>query len=333
MEGHLNLFTLAHMSDLHIGPLPSPRRMELASKRLFGYLNWHNSRKNIHHRPTLDRLADDLRTAKPDHIAITGDIVNLGMRDEYVQALEWLKQLGPADKVSVVPGNHDAYVPLWNEPGIGRWNSFMTNDGESEHIHSGSRSGFPYVRKRGDVAIIGLSSAIPTMPLIAAGRLGGKQREKLHEILVELGKQDLFRIILIHHPPMFLAGNWVRGLRDAQELRRILRRAGAEMIIHGHDHNHKIRSMKGPNGRIPVVGIPSASVVSHPHKPLARYNLYRIERRETGWHCELEGRGLSGPSGPVEPLCRMDLLDHMASNSALALKWKASRCNEIETVD
>ncbi len=327
------MFTLAHMSDLHIGPLPAPRRLELANKRLFGYINWHKSRKNIHNRPTLDRLAEDLHQEKPDHVAITGDVVNIGMREEYVQALEWLNRLGPSRNVSVVPGNHDVYVPLLREPGIGRWHSFMSNDDCAGHIHSSTRAGFPFVRRRGDVAIIGLSSAIPTMPLIAAGRLGATQRKKLHDLLVQLGKEKLFRVVLIHHPPMSLAGNWVRGLRDAQELRRVFLQAGAELILHGHDHNHKIRAMKGPDGRIPVVGIPSASVISHPHKPLARYNLYRIERKGEGWRCEMTGRGLEGNSTAMETLCQLDLLDYMQKSSAFALKWNDRSCRDIAAVD
>ena len=327
------MFTLAHMSDLHIGPLPTPRRFELVNKRVFGYLNWHKSRKNMHHRPTLDRLKDDLRGEKPDHVVITGDIVNIGMRDEFLQALDWLKQVGSGDEVSVIPGNHDVYVPLLKEPGIGRWNSFMTNDGEAEHIHSSSRQGFPYVRQRGDVAIIGLSSAIPTMPLIAAGRLGAVQRKKLRHHLIELGKKKLFRVVLIHHPPVSLAGNWVRGLRDAGEFGAIIREAGAELILHGHDHTHKIRALQGPDGPVPVVGIPSASVISHPHKPLSRYNLYNIERTVNGWRCEMSGRGLRTNSSPIETLSKIDLLEHVRNEEHLT-PWKKIRGRrDIAAVD
>ncbi len=327
------MFTLAHMSDLHIGPLPDPVHLELVSKRMFGYINWHKSRKNIHHRPTLDRLVADLRHERPDHIAITGDLVNLGMRQEYMQALAWLTKLGPGKDVSIVPGNHDVYVPLLREPGIGRWKAFMSNDGDGEHIHSTSRAGFPYARRRGDIAIVGLSSALPTMPLIAAGRLGATQRKKLHDLLVQLGKEKLFRIVLIHHPPMSLAGNWVRGLRDAQELRRVFLQAGAELILHGHDHTHKIRAMKGPNGRIPVVGIPSASVASHPHKPLARYNLYHIARKGDRWSCMMSGRGIETASGPVKTLCELDLCEYMSNASAFALKWNDRSCRDRKITD
>ncbi|MCF6198568.1 MAG: metallophosphoesterase [Hyphomicrobiaceae bacterium] len=327
------MFTLAHMSDLHIGPLPAPRRLELVNKRLFGYINWHKSRKGIHCRPTLDRLALDLQQENPDHIAITGDLVNLGMNEEYIQAQKWLEKLGSGDLVSVVPGNHDVYVPLLKKRGIGHWNAFMTNDGAKSHIHKSTRTGFPYVRRRGDVAIIGLSSAIPTMPLVAAGRLGANQRKKLLDILLALGEEKLFRVVLIHHPPMSLAGNWVRGLRDAQELRRVFLQAGAELILHGHDHTHKIRAMKGPAGRIPVVGIPSASVSNHPHKPLARYNLYHIERRPEGWNCQMTGRGLEGASCDVQTLCQLDLSAYVQNNSSFALKWKNTSCRDNQTVD
>ena len=327
------MFTLAHMSDLHIGPLPTPKRLELMNKRLFGYLNWHKSRKNMHHRPTLDRLKDDLGSANPNHVVITGDIVNIGMREEYLQALAWLKQVGASKDVSVIPGNHDVYVPLLKEPGIGRWNQFMTNDGEDEHIHSSSREGFPFVRRRDDVAIIGLSSAMPTMPLIAAGRLGVTQRQKLHDHLVALGKEKLFRVILIHHPPFSHAGNWFRGLRDALKFQEIIASAGAELILHGHDHNHKIRSMQGPSGPIPVVGIPSASAISHPHKPLSRYNLYNIERANTGWRCEMSGRGLRTNTSPIETLSQIDLFDHVQKGHHLAPQQKSPDQRDIATVD
>ena len=321
------------MSDLHIGPLPAPRRLELVNKRVFGYINWHQGRKDIHCRSTLDRLARDLRNERPDHIVITGDIVNLGMREEFIQARKWLEKLGSSEQVSVVPGNHDAYVPLLREPGIGRWNAFMTNDDGRRQITKSSRLGFPYVRRRGKVAIIGLSSAMPTMPLVAAGRLGAGQRRKLLEILLELGEEKRFRVVLIHHPPMALAGNWVRGLRDADELRRIFLQAGAELILHGHDHTHKIRAMKGPNGNIPVVGIPSASVVSHPHKPLARYNLYHITQYEGGWHCQMQGRGLESTKSNLETLCDLDLTQYVQNHSAFMLKWKNSSCRDRQAID
>jgi 3',5'-cyclic AMP phosphodiesterase CpdA len=69
------MFVLAHLSDLHLAL--RPRLLELAGKRGLGYINWHRGRKYIHRRETLDAVTRDLKTAGADHIAVTGDLVNL----------------------------------------------------------------------------------------------------------------------------------------------------------------------------------------------------------------------------------------------------------------
>ena len=43
-------FTLAHLSDPHLAPLPKPRLRELMGKRALGYLNWVRNRKRVHSR-------------------------------------------------------------------------------------------------------------------------------------------------------------------------------------------------------------------------------------------------------------------------------------------
>ena len=82
-----------------------------------------------------------------------------------------------------------------------------------------------------------------------------------------------------------------------------------------------------------MVGIPSASVISHPHKPLARYNLYNIERNGKGWRCEMLGRGLENTNSAVTTLCRLDLLEYMSNASRFALKWKDPTCRAPHTLD
>src|SRR6266705_648952 len=104
------MFLLAHLSDPHIGPLPTPRPAELAGKRALGFLNWHRRRRAIHRPEVLDLLARDLAAAGADHIVVTGDLVNLALAAEFAPARAWLGRLGPPDRVTLVPGNHDAYV-------------------------------------------------------------------------------------------------------------------------------------------------------------------------------------------------------------------------------
>src|ERR1700761_5341720 len=103
-------FTLAHLSDPHLPPLPRPRPLELAGKRALGYLNWTRNRHRYHRRDVVDVLISDLQAQVPDHIAVTGDLVNLALAAEFPPALAWLNSVGPPERVSLVPGNHDAYV-------------------------------------------------------------------------------------------------------------------------------------------------------------------------------------------------------------------------------
>ena len=84
---------------------------QLAGKRGLGYINWHRGRKYIHRRETLDAVTRDLKTIATDHIAVTGDLANLSLPIEYAAARAWLETLGPPRDVTVIPGNHDAYVP------------------------------------------------------------------------------------------------------------------------------------------------------------------------------------------------------------------------------
>ena len=103
-------FVLAHLSDAHIGPLPRPRWHELIGKRATGYANWLNGRARAQDMGVLGRLVADLQQQVPDHIAMTGDVINLGLKAEFPPARQWLAQLSANCGVSFVPGNHDAYT-------------------------------------------------------------------------------------------------------------------------------------------------------------------------------------------------------------------------------
>jgi 3',5'-cyclic AMP phosphodiesterase CpdA len=104
------MFRLAHLSDPHLGPLPDPKLLQLFSKRLLGYLNWQRNRSKFMGGNHLEQLVEDMKAQAPDHIAVTGDLVNIALPLEISGARAWLDELGAPDQVSVVPGNHDAYV-------------------------------------------------------------------------------------------------------------------------------------------------------------------------------------------------------------------------------
>jgi 3',5'-cyclic AMP phosphodiesterase CpdA len=293
------LFTLAHLSDIHLSPMPRARRRDLLGKRVLGYVNWHRGRKLVHRRDVLDVLTQDIAERGPDHIAVTGDLVNLGLPEEFVLAAEWLRQLGPPERVTAIPGNHDAYVRLHPERGTAHWLPYMRSNEAGEALIGTPSTAFPFVRRFGDVALVALSSAIPTLPFIAAGRIGSAQLAFLGLALEELGRQGLFRVVLVHHPPLAGQVGWRRGLRDARALTSLLREKGAELVLHGHNHEQTLFELDTVSGPAVIVGVPSASEAVSEGTPAARYNEYRIGRVRNGWRCELIGRAVADSNAHV----------------------------------
>src|ERR1700754_4359112 len=173
-------FKLAHLSDPHLPPLPRARLAELAGKRALGYLNWTRNRRRYYRREVLDALVGDMQAQAPDHIAVTGDLVNLAMEAEFAPAQQWLASVGTPERVTTIPGNHDAYVRATRHRFVQAFGDYLTSDEAS------GNGAFPFVRRCGPLALIGLSSAVPTAPLMATGTLGRAQLEALESILVTL---------------------------------------------------------------------------------------------------------------------------------------------------
>src|SRR5690348_8026693 len=121
-------FTLAHLSDPHLPPLPAARLRDLAGKRALGYVNWTRNRHKYHRREVLDALVADMQAQQPDHIAVTGDLVNLALEAEFLPAQAWLEGVGPPDRVTVVPGNHDAYVRATQDRFGGTFSKYLQGD-------------------------------------------------------------------------------------------------------------------------------------------------------------------------------------------------------------
>jgi 3',5'-cyclic AMP phosphodiesterase CpdA len=195
-----NVFTLAHLSDPHLAPLPKPGWRELIGKRITGYINWQRKRRFIHDMNVLAAIVADMKAQAPDHIAVTGDIANIGLLEEFPPGRDWLERLGAPTDVTFVPGNHDIYVRE-AAPFVERLFGPQMSDDEG-------LAGFPFVRRRGPVALIALSSAVATAPFLATGWLGAKQLTELAVTLNELKRENLFRVVLIHHPPVTKAARY-----------------------------------------------------------------------------------------------------------------------------
>jgi 3',5'-cyclic AMP phosphodiesterase CpdA len=283
------LFTLAHASDWHATSLANARPQELANKRLLGWLSWLHRRRRAHRPEILRALFDDLKRQAPDHVAVTGDLTNVSLESEFEAAAALLAELGSPDWVSVVPGNHDAYVAVPRAVSWDLWSHYMASDhareaelASNEQPQTTVPVDFPSVRIRGPVALVGVCTAEPTPPGFASGRVGKEQLSLLAVTLAKLGAQGLCRVVLTHHPVVDDGYTPRRRLVDSAALRDVLRSAGAELVLHGHGHRRQIARLAGPDREIPAIGVRSGSHIAEPESHRAQYHMFHIAQRSRG---------------------------------------------------
>ena len=273
-------YRLAHLSDLHVLALDGVRWTRFLNKRITGLANLRGNRSH-HHKPALvERLLGSLGAAKADHLVVTGDLTNLALESEFeaVRALFDRAGLSP-EQVSVIPGNHDAYTRgAHREKRFETYfREFATSDASFAAAvnHSGP---FPFLRRRGPLALYGLSSAVPRGLVISSGIIGDEQRARLaHLRTLAPGATP---VLLAHHPLVNVQSpvkRFLRGLEDATAIAADFADESHAVALHGHLHARMWRSIATKNGRIEVLGATSASLDHAEHARMAGMNLYDFD--------------------------------------------------------
>ncbi len=302
------MFKLVHISDPHLGPLPDVQPVQLASKRVLGYINWRRNRAHAMTNSYLDALIRDIHAQQPDHIALCGDLVNIALPKEVAGARDWLAIVGSPDTLSLTPGNHDAYVPGALKQAYGAWRPYMQSDPDLGLTPPpGNDPHFPFVRRRGNITITGLSTARATGPFMATGHISSNQLRELADQLGRAKERGDFRVVMLHHPPVRNATAWYKRLVGSSRFRNIIAEHGAELVLHGHTHRATRMEISGPEGPVPVICVPSASNGLSGHKPPARYNLFTIGKDGDGWSCIMEERGFTTSEEGVHHIAQHDL--------------------------
>jgi 3',5'-cyclic AMP phosphodiesterase CpdA len=292
---------LAHFSDVHALSLDGVRPWQFLNKRVAGYLNLRLNRRDKHPVALFRAIVEDLNARPVDHVIVTGDLTNLSLRPEFELARAILDgiHLG-SEQVTVIPGNHDVYT-------LGALQQKLFRRLLQPYASSDGRTAveFPLVRVRGEVAIVGLSTALPSPPPLADGWLGSAQLDALDRVLGDL--EGKFRVLLLHHPPYTNRHAILRGLRDRRPLQKILARRGCELVLHGHEHRDLSVTLPGPRGPIPVIGVGSGTYDDARPERRARYNVYTIESGrlvsvETRVHDAQAGSFATGATRPTDPL-------------------------------
>jgi 3',5'-cyclic AMP phosphodiesterase CpdA len=307
----LEAMRLAHCSDLHLLSHDGARWLDLANKRWIGALNLLSSRSRHYHVAAFEDMVADMNEQGIEHVLCTGDVTNLALRREFEFARAMFDKFSNGTLgVTVIPGNHDAYVaegvPLFSElfgdyaqpdPGF-EW--------EEDHRHSADDIlHWPIVRIRGELALVGCSTSRATPWFTAYGSLGQGQCARLKHVLSDPRLHGKVRVVAIHHPPAGVkAKSRIRGLRDHEAFARVIAESGADLIVHGHEHRDMVETLAGPEGQhVPVRGIASGTYHHNKIDRIARYRIFDIAGgRIVGDHVRIWDReqrkfGINQPEG------------------------------------
>ncbi len=274
---------LAHFSDLHVLALDGIGAHRFLNKRFTGWVNLKLKREHKHRPAYVREVAREVSRAKLDHVVITGDLTNLALEQEFDAVRNLLEEeLGlAAENISVVPGNHDLYTR--GAMRAQRFSKFFAPFIGSDLPDLGAEIAlgrFPYVKLRGPLAIIGLSSAVPRPPLVASGELGSKQLDALEAIL---GHDEVKRrtpVVALHHPlhnPPSRLKTLIEGLWDADDLADALDHLPHGLVLHGHLHTRVQRHLRTRAGKVLSVGATSASLHHDDEHRMAGFNVYDFD--------------------------------------------------------
>lgn len=259
-----------HCSDIHLLDLTGVGVRRFLNKRLTGGLNLAIRRGRKHDGTLFDRIVERSKALGAERLVITGDLTNLALESEFDHVRERLDTAGLP--VTVIPGNHDAYTR--GSARARRFEEYLAHHMEGERA---AGTLYPFVQRHGDVALVGLSTAIPSLPFYAVGEVGDAQLRELDRVLEQLGEEGLARVVLIHHPPVPGHSHDRHDLLDLDGFGRVIAQRGAELVLHGHEHTKLEGELEGPRGRrVPVHGISSGTARSQSAGHRAAFSLYEV---------------------------------------------------------
>lgn len=285
-----NTISIAHLSDLHL-PFAIPKGSEWLSKRGLSAFAWLTRKRHIHRLNVAERLLDDLQSQAPDVVAMSGDLINFGLAREFEASRAWLESLGPSDQVLAIPGNHEAMVSMWQQPMRRHWKDYAKAGCEDD-------SGF---MQCGPVALVGVSTAVATLPFLASGYVQPRGIDQLTKSLRQAKAKGLYPVIVMHHPPTPITSRR-KGLANGKIISKLIAAEGAALVLHGHTHKAElswIDEMTASFERIPVLGVPSFSLKARTnqihqahkaHQNSGAWYMIRITKDRKGLSAEITQR-------------------------------------------
>lgn len=237
-------FTLAHISDLHFHAFPR-HWQQWTSKRALGAANLFFRRQRKFPLERAQALVKTLQGLKWDHLVISGDLTHLALEQEFQAASNVLHPLlKNPQQVTVVPGNHDRYVPEIHE-----CDTFQKYFGA--FFVEGSRKTSPIKTQHltENWHLLAWDSSHPNDWLTAAGTV--TQETLLASEAYMRAQPTRSRFIVVNHYPLWfpphLSPHAAHELHNrAYVLHWLQQHPQIVIYLHGHIHTNWFHEMARP---------------------------------------------------------------------------------------
>ncbi len=253
--------TIAQLTDLHLLEDKFEDQRSLGERARLSYLSFGRRLDPSERRRRLQKALSDVKAAGVDHLVMTGDLTEDGDAKQFEVLAELLAEshICP-DRVTIVPGNHDAY---------GDGSAFA--DAMAGPLR-------PYARASGicrpiplrDATVVPVSTAFAQSCFRSAGGVSDADQEKLARIAADptfAGKPLVF--VKHHQPGQYLVPvwQWIDGMVEHRVFSKLFERCPHLYIVHGHTH----RAMDKPVERRGPARVFSATAVVDSDEPLRLY--------------------------------------------------------------
>jgi len=227
---------LVHLTDPHLSSLAQWSFLTVHGKRRSGYLSWTYRRQKVYRREVLERLHAAIQAESADHLILSGDLVQIGLEHEILEARSWLNDLSSTAQIFFVPGNHDVYAKdSWSA--IRRHWGFVLPPPAQDRPDT-STAAYPFVRDIGTVRLIGASSACVTPVFSSRGALGQEQIVRLSALLREARETGMMPCVAIHHPPLPHMSPWTKALKEIRTTKELIAEHQPALVWCGHQHQN-----------------------------------------------------------------------------------------------
>lgn len=291
------------ITDIHFAKFTGVSPLSFFNFRFAGLIDWMIKRRSFFSNKIRERLREDILCQEFDALVIAGDLTTLALSIEFKQAIDFVDSLkfSPAN-ILVIPGNHDAYLLSSLKHSVFEhvFSSYIEDFNKDAVLNpykgttlrdlahgniSPRYEYWPQTRiiqskdSKTTIRLVGLNSAIPSLPLTSWGKLGNQQLSKLNSLLAD--NEHVPTVISVHHPPALSVEEKRKRLIDGNQLLEICRNSSANIkaIVHGHLHRLEFHTVQGVHGELPIIGAPSSVAMTTDRSRAARYPV--IELSET----------------------------------------------------